>query len=98
MNFVPSGDRVAISPIRSAEKTAAGVFLPEQSQYMTDEGIVLAVGRGRTTTAGIFVPTTLKVGQRVAYTRYAGSAIKIDGEDAIVLSERDILGVYEHAA
>lgn len=93
MNFIPSGDRALIEPCVIGEQTAGGVYMPETARYRTREGIVKAIGPGRTTYSGVFVPVKHQAGQRIVYTPYAGTEIKLDGVDYLVLSDDDILGI-----
>lgn len=90
--FEPYGDRILVRPLQTPDRSSGGVHIPESARYLTAEGIVLGVGEGRTLPDGTIRPLLTNVGDRVKYTPYAGSAFKLNDEDVLVLSERDILG------
>ncbi len=94
MDFKPGTDRVLIEPVEQAEKTLGGVFLPDTAKEKPVNGKVLAVGPGRTLESGTVVPIAYKVGDTVAYSKYSGTELKIEGKDYIVISEKDILGAF----
>ena len=94
MNLKPLGDRLVVEHVEQAEKSAGGVFLPDTAKEKPQEGTVLAVGSGRTLDNGTKLAMDVKVGDRIYYSRYSGSEIKIDGKDYLVISEKDVLGVF----
>ncbi len=96
-NLRPLGDRAAIKPVEQAEKTESGLFLPETAKDESQEGIVVAVGPGRTLEDGKVVPLAIKVGDRVLYAKYGGSKIKVDGSEVLIVSEKDVLAVVSDA-
>ena len=87
----PMGDRLVVKPMQSEEKTKSGIYLPDTAKEKPQEGKVIAVGPGRMTDDGKRIPMDLKVGDRVIYSKYGGSEIKIDDIDMIILRESDIL-------
>lgn len=87
----PLGDRVVVKPIPREEMTKGGIILPDTAKEKPQEGEVLAVGPGRMTDDGRRIPLDVKVGERVIYAKYAGTEIKIEGEEYIILRESDIL-------
>jgi len=87
----PSADRVVVKPIEREEVTKGGIFLPDTAKEKPQEGKVIAVGPGRLSEDGKRVPMDVKVGDIVIYQKYGGFEYKLDGEDVIILSERDIL-------
>jgi len=93
VNLKPLGDRVVVEHVEQADKTAGGVFLPDTAKEKPQEGKVLAVGSGRTLDNGTKVPMEVKVGDRILYSKYSGSEIKIEGTDYLVISEKDILAI-----
>ena len=93
MNLKPLGDRVVVEHVEQADKTAGGVFLPDTAKEKPQEGKVLAVGSGRILDNGTKVPMEVKVGDRILYSKYSGSEIKIDGKEFLVISEKDVLGI-----
>jgi len=87
----PLADRVVIKPIEREEKTKAGIILPDTAKEKPQEGEVIAVGPGRLSDDGKPIKMDVKVGDRVIYARYAGTEIKIDDEEVVILRENDIL-------
>jgi chaperonin GroES len=94
MQLRPLGDRVVIKPIEREERTKSGIVLPDTAKEKPQEGMVEAVGNGRfIETTGKREPLDVKVGDRVVYAKYAGSEIKLDETEYLILSEKDILAV-----
>lgn len=89
----PLGDRVVIKPMVREEVTKGGIVLPDTAQEKPMEGKVIAVGPGRINDEGKRVPMDVKEGDRVLYAKYAGTEIKLDGEDYLIVNERDIMGI-----
>jgi len=87
----PLGDRVVIKAIERDEVTKGGIVLPDTAKEKPQEGEVIAVGPGKLTEDGKRIAMEVKVGERVLYAKYAGTEIKLDDEDLIVLRETDIL-------
>ncbi len=98
MNLKPLGDRLVVEHVEQAEKTAGGVFLPDTAKEKPQEGKVLAVGSGRTLDSGTKLAMDVKVGDKVIYSKYSGSEIKIDGKDYLIISEKDVLAIFTDAA
>jgi chaperonin GroES len=90
MNIKPLGDRVVVKPLAQEEKTKSGIVLPDTAKEKPQQGEVLAVGSGRTLENGQKVAPEVKVGDKVIFSKYAGTEIKIDGQEVIILNERDI--------
>ena len=93
MNVKPLGDRVVLKPVEREERTKSGIVLPDTAKEKPQEGIVEAVGTGRLLDTGTKVPMELQVGDRVLYAKYAGNEFKIDEQDYLIISEKDVLGV-----
>lgn len=93
MKINPLGDRVVVKAVEQEEKTKGGIVLPDTAKERPQEGNVVAVGPGRILENGQKVPVEVKVGDRVLYSKYGGTEVKIDGEEYLILSERDILAV-----
>ena len=91
----PLGDRVLIRPSDEEEVTSAGIVLPDTARKKPQEGDVLAVGSGRMLDSGERVPISVKVGDVVIYSKYAGTEIKMGGEDLIIIDEDSILVVRD---
>lgn len=95
MSIRPLGDRVVLKRVASEQKTAGGVLLPDSAQEKPLQGEVVAVGNGKILENGQRNHMEVSVGQKVLFGKYSGTEIKIDGEELIILDQREILGVYE---
>lgn len=93
MNIKPLGDRVLIKALEQDEVTPSGIVLPDKAKEKPQEGEIIAVGSGKVLDNGIRQELEVKVGDRVIYSKYAGTEIKKDGQEYLILSERDILAV-----
>ena len=87
----PLGDRVVVLPTPREETTKGGIVLPDTAKEKPQEGKVVAFGPGRASESGKIVPPNVQAGDTVIYARYAGTEVQLDGEDYIILSEKDIL-------
>lgn len=94
MNLKPLGDRVIIKVLEKEEKTSAGIVLPDKAKEKPQEGEVMAVGPGRILDDGTRIQMDVKEGDKIVYSKYAGTEIKIDGEEYLILRQDDILGVF----
>ena len=94
MNLRPLGDRLVVEHVEQSDKTSGGVFLPDTAKEKPQEGKVLAVGSGRTLDNGTKLPLDVKVGDRIIYSKYSGSEVKIDGKEYLIISEKDVLAVF----
>ena len=96
MNIRPLADRVIVKPSEAAEsKTAGGIIIPDTAKEKPQEGTVAAVGPGRIDEYGKVVPMNVKVGDKVLYSKYGGTEIKYQGDNYLIMSESDILAVFE---
>ncbi|MDK2822696.1 MAG: chaperonin GroES [Clostridia bacterium] len=93
MNIKPLGDRVVVKALAQEEKTKSGIVLPDTAKEKPQQGEVLAVGTGRTLENGQKSAMEVKVGDKVIFSKYAGTEIKLDGEEVLILGERDILAI-----
>jgi chaperonin GroES len=91
----PLGDRVVVQPAPREEMTKSGIVLPDTAKEKPQEGVVLAVGPGRVLDNGKLERMDLKPGDKVLYAKYAGTEFKLDGEDLLIVSGKDILAVVE---
>jgi chaperonin GroES len=89
----PLADRLVVKPMQKEEMTKGGIFLPDTAKEKPQEGEVVAVGPGKMTDDGKRVPMEVKVGDKVIYSKYGGSEIKIDDVEMIILRESDVLAV-----
>ncbi len=95
LNLRPLADRVILQRAEAEEKTAGGILLPESAKDKPKEGKVVAVGEGRMLDDGTRQKMTVKVGDRVLFTSYAGTEVKVQGEEYLIMSESDILAIIE---
>ena len=93
----PLGDRVVIQPTPREEMTKSGIVLPDTAKEKPQEGKILAAGPGRLTDEGKREPMDVKEGDVVLYAKYAGTEFKIEGEDLLIVSQKDILAIVENA-
>lgn len=89
----PLGDRVVVKAVQREEVTRGGIVLPDTAKEKPQEGKVLAVGPGRYTEDGKRIPMEVKENDTVIYAKYAGTEVKLNDEDVLILSEKDILAV-----
>ena len=94
MNLKPLGDRVIIKVLEKEEKTSTGIVIPDKAKEKPQEGEVKAAGPGRILDDGTRAQMDVKVGDKVVYSKYAGTEIKIDGEEYLIVRQDDILGVF----
>jgi chaperonin GroES len=95
MKIRPLQDRVLVRRVKEDEKTKGGLFIPDSAKEKPVEAIVLAVGNGKILEDGTVRALDVKAGDRVLFGKYTGSEVKIDGEEALILREDDILGILE---
>lgn len=93
MGLRPLGDRVVLKVMEQEEKTKGGIVLPDTAREKPQKGEVVAVGSGKLLENGQRVPIDLKVGDRVIFSRYAGTEVKVDGEEYLIVEVRDILAI-----
>jgi chaperonin GroES len=91
----PLGDRVVVKAISRETVTKSGIVLPDTAKEKPQEGEVLAVGPGKVLDNGKRVTLEVSAGQKVLFAKYAGSEVKIDGEEYLILRESDIMGIVE---
>ncbi len=91
----PLNDKLVVEKAEAEEKTEGGIFLPSGAQEKPIEGIVTAVGPGAAGEKGERQPMQVKVGDRVLYSKYSGTEIKISGKEFLIISEKDILAIVE---
>jgi chaperonin GroES len=91
----PLGDRVVIQPTPREEMTKSGIVLPDTAKEKPQEGKIIAAGPGRINDDGKREPMDVAEGQKVLYAKYAGTEFKIDGEELLIVSQKDILAVVE---
>ena len=94
MSVRPLGDRVLVLPIEQDEDKKGGIIIPDTAKEKPQEGKIVAVGPGKHED-GKLVPMNVKKGDRVLYSKYGGTEIKIDGKDHLIMREDDILGIVD---
>jgi chaperonin GroES len=97
MKFRPLHDRILARRIEQEEKTPGGIIIPDTAKEKPIMAEVLAVGPGSRDEAGKVQPLDVKAGDRVLFSKWAGTEVKIDGEDLVIMKESDILGIVEGA-
>jgi chaperonin GroES len=95
MKIRPLQDRVIVKRVEEEEKTKGGIIIPDTAKEKPMEGKVIAVGKGKVLEDGKIHPLDVKAGDRVLFGKYAGTEVKIDGEEHLIMREDDILGVIE---
>ncbi len=95
MKIRPLQDRVIVKRLEEEEKTKGGIIIPDTAKEKPQEGRVIAVGKGKVTEDGKVIPLDVKVGDRILFGKYAGTEIKIEGEEHLIMREEDILGIIE---
>ena len=95
MNLRPLQDRIIVKRVEEESKTAGGLFIPETAKEKPQRGEIVATGNGKKTEDGKVLPLDVKVGDVVLFGKYAGTEIKVDGDDYLMMREDDILAVVE---
>jgi chaperonin GroES len=91
----PLQDRIIVERVEAEEKTAGGLYLPDNAKEKPTRGKVIAVGKGKVREDGTVSPLDLKVGDHILFGRYSGTEIKIDEQEYLIMREDDVLGVIE---
>jgi len=95
MNIRPLDDRLVVKPAEAETKTATGIFLPDAAKEKPTRGKIIAAGPGKMLESGKRATLSVKVGDDVYYGKYAGTTVKVDGQELVILRESDLLGVVE---
>jgi len=95
MNLRPLQDRIIVKRMEEEQKTAGGLFIPETAKEKPQRGEIVAVGNGKKTEDGKVLPLDVKVGDKVLFGKYAGTEIKVDGDEYLMMREDDLLAVVE---
>ena len=93
----PLGDRVLVKRIQEEEKTKGGIIIPDTAKEKPQEGLVVAVGKGKTTEEGKVIAPDVKKGDRILFGKYSGSDIKVDGNEYMIMREDEVLGILVDA-
>nr|WP_321466390.1 co-chaperone GroES [uncultured Desulfobulbus sp.] len=95
MKIRPLNDRILVKRLEGEEKTAGGIIIPDSAKEKPAEGEIVAVGPGKLNDAGERVAMDVAVGDRILFSKYGGTEVKLDGEDFLIMREDDILGVVQ---
>jgi chaperonin GroES len=91
----PLQDRILVKRIEEEAKTAGGIFIPDTAKEKPQKGEIVAAGKGKKTEDGKVIPLDVKVGDKVLFGKYAGTEIKVEGQELLIMREDDILGIIE---
>ncbi len=95
MSLRPLSDRILVERVEEEEKTKGGLYIPDTAKEKPAEGKVVASGNGRMGEDGKLLPMDVKVGDRVLFSKYGGTEVKIDGIDYLIMRQDDVLGVID---
>jgi chaperonin GroES len=95
MKIRPLQDRIIVKRLEGEEKTKGGIIIPDTAKEKPIEGKVIAAGNGKVLEDGKVRPLDIKAGDKILFSKYAGTEIKLDGEEHLIMREEDILGVIE---
>ncbi|NOX24732.1 MAG: co-chaperone GroES [Deltaproteobacteria bacterium] len=95
MKIRPLNDRILVQRLEQEEKTSGGIIIPDSAKEKPAEGKIAAIGKGKLDDTGKRVAMEVKVGDRVLFSKYGGTDVKLDGEDYLIMREDDILGIVE---
>jgi chaperonin GroES len=97
LNFRPLHDRVVVRRLEEEEKSTGGIIIPDTAKEKPSQGEVLAVGPGARDENGKVTPLDVKTGDRILFGKWSGTEVKMDGEELLIMTESDIMGVLEGA-
>lgn len=95
MKLKPLHDRIVVKRMEEEEKTAGGIIIPDTAKEKPQQGKVMAVGDGKLTDNGNRTPLTVKEGDRILFSKYAGTDIKVEGEELLIMREDDVLAIVQ---
>ena len=98
MKFRPLHDRVVVKRIEAEEKSAGGIIIPDTAKEKPSQGEVIAVGPGGRDEAGKLIPIDIKVDDRILFSKWSGTEVKIDGQELLIMKESDIMGIIDEPA
>jgi chaperonin GroES len=93
VNIKPLFDNILVKPLKAEEKTAGGIYLPENAKEKPQIGEVMAIGEGSYDDKGKLIPMIVKIGQKVMYTKWGGNEVKIEGQEWKLVKQSDILAI-----
>jgi chaperonin GroES len=95
IKLTPLHDRIVVTRVAEAETTRGGIIIPDTAKDKPQEGEVIAVGKGKSNDEGKVFPLAVKPGDRILFGKYAGTEIKIEGEEYLIMREEEVLGILE---
>lgn len=95
MKLRPLGDRILVKRVAAEEKTKGGIIIPDSAKEKPKEGEVISVGTGKIDNNGNKIALNVKAGDKILFTSYAGTEVKIEGEEFLIMGEDDVLGIIE---
>ena len=95
MKIRPLQDRVIVKRLEEEEKTKGGIIIPDTAKEKPQQGEIIAAGKGKVRDDGKVSPLDVKVGDKILFSKYAGTEVKIEGEEYLIMREDDILGIIE---
>jgi chaperonin GroES len=96
--FTPLHDRILVRRVEESEVTRGGILIPDTAKDKPQEGEVISVGKGKVNEEGKVFPLAVKEGDRILFGKYAGTEIKLDGEEFVIMREEEVLGIITGAA
>lgn len=90
----PLHDRILVRRMAEEDKTAGGLYIPDTAKEKPQKGEIIATGKGRVTEDGKVLPLEVKVGDKVLFSKYAGTELKIEGQEFLMMREEDVLGIF----
>ncbi|MFN8789879.1 MAG: co-chaperone GroES [Bdellovibrionales bacterium] len=90
----PLHDRILVKRMAEEQKTAGGLYIPDTAQEKPQRGEIVAAGKGRVTEDGKILPLEVKIGDKVLFSKFAGTELKLNGEEYLMMREEDVLGVF----
>jgi|SRR6266700_6017622 chaperonin GroES len=96
--FTPLHDRILVRRVEETEVTRGGILIPDSAKDKPQEGEVISAGKGKVNEDGKVFPLAVKEGDRILFGKYAGTEIKLDGEDFVIMREEEVLGIISGAA
>lgn len=94
LNVRPLHDRILVRRMAEEEKTAGGIIIPDSAKEKPQRGEIVATGKGRVTEDGKVLPLEVKVGDKILFSKYSGTELKLEGTEYLMMREEDILGVF----
>lgn len=95
MKLRPLQDRIIVQRVEEESKTKGGIIIPDSAKEKPAEGVVISVGKGKVAEDGKLIPMEVKAGDRILFGKYAGTEVKVEGEEYLIMREDDVLGIID---